>query len=95
MVEHYFLSYLRNVKTQKGCILSFNVSLTTQFQIVHAWCSCFLIRISHVPLLKVIVGPDINLRPGLKITLKRNEKEDDFGLDELSLEEKDGQGVRS
>ena len=39
------------------------------------------------------VGPDINLRPGLKLTLKQNENTDDFGLGELSLEEKNNPGV--
>jgi len=37
----------------------------------------------------VVVGPDLVLPPGVKITLKKPMEDDsDFGLDELSLEEK-------
>ena len=36
-----------------------------------------------------MVGPDIVLPPGVKITLKKQTEDDsDFGMDELSLEEK-------
>ncbi|XP_028397164.1 translation initiation factor eIF-2B subunit epsilon-like [Dendronephthya gigantea] len=36
----------------------------------------------------VVVGPDINLSSGIKITLKIDENKDDFGMEKLSLEEK-------
>jgi len=40
-------------------------------------------------LLQVVVGPDLVLPPGVKITLKKPmEDNSDFGMDELSLEEK-------
>ena len=40
-------------------------------------------------LLQVVVGPDLVLPPGVKITLKKPMEDDsDFGMDELSLEEK-------
>lgn len=36
-----------------------------------------------------MVGPDIVLPPGVKITLKKKSEDDsDFGMDELSVEEK-------
>lgn len=36
-----------------------------------------------------MVGPDIVLPPGVKITLKKKTEDDsDFGMDELSLEDK-------
>ena len=39
--------------------------------------------------LQVVVGPDLVLPPGVKITLKKQTDDDaDFGMDELSLEEK-------
>jgi hypothetical protein len=42
---------------------------------------------------KVVVGPDIDLRPGVKITLKKVENKDDFGMDELSLVDKSNDGI--
>ncbi|CAB3992205.1 translation initiation factor eIF-2B subunit epsilon-like [Paramuricea clavata] len=36
----------------------------------------------------VVVGPDIDLRPGVKITFKKAENKDDFGMGELSLVDK-------
>ena len=39
--------------------------------------------------LQVVVGPDLVLSPGVKITLKKQTEDDShFGMDELSLEEK-------
>ena len=38
---------------------------------------------------QVVVGPDIVFPPGVKITLqKQTEDDSDFGMDELSLDEK-------
>ena len=34
-----------------------------------------------------MIGPDIVLPPGVKITLKRQTEGDDFGMDGLSLED--------
>jgi hypothetical protein len=42
---------------------------------------------------KVVVGPDIDLRPGVKITVKKAENKDDFGMGELSLEDKSNDGI--
>lgn len=38
---------------------------------------------------QVVIGPDISLKPRAKITLKQKEEEDDFGMDELSLQDKE------
>lgn len=35
----------------------------------------------------VVVGPNINLKPGIKITLRKRDNEDDFGMEGLSLDE--------
>ena len=47
-------------------------------------CKCF-----HLPH-QVVVGPNIALPPGTKLTLKQKVEDDaDFGMDELSLEDKE------
>jgi hypothetical protein len=42
---------------------------------------------------KVVVGPDIKLKPGVKITLKKAENKDDFGMGKLSLADKGNDGT--
>ena len=39
-----------------------------------------------------MIGPDIVLPPGVKITLKRQTEGDDFGMDGLSLEDNQSVG---
>lgn len=35
------------------------------------------------------MGPNVNMKPGVRLTLKKLDKEEDFGSGELSLDEDD------
>ncbi|KAK3711933.1 hypothetical protein QZH41_009445 [Actinostola sp. cb2023] len=43
----------------------------------------------------VVIGPDIVLKPGVKLTLKLKEDEDDIGMEDLSLQEKTDKDTKS
>ncbi|KAL9984735.1 hypothetical protein ACROYT_G007068 [Oculina patagonica] len=73
-----------NVKIDDGC----NISKSILCKNVHVKRNVTITAGSIISF-NVVVGPDIILPPGVKITLKKQTDDDsDFGMDELSLEEK-------